>query len=31
MKDRLWELFEKTGHPVWYVLMKEREKGEDKE
>ena len=27
-KDKLWELFEKTGHPLWYVLKKQREKEE---
>ncbi len=29
-KDKLWELFEKTGHPLWYVLKKSREKEESR-
>lgn len=28
MKDKLWELFTKTGHPIWYVMKKSRERKE---
>lgn len=28
-KESLWELFVKTGHPMWYMLHK-REQEEDK-
>ncbi len=26
MEDKMWELFVATGHPLWYVMKKSREK-----